>query len=192
MNTTVQKETKSWTEFYRGRMNARYKLYFRKRYGVMIDYIVNRIQPNRMLEEGIGIGNLSYHVDKESYRTECFGYDISKEMVDLSIENTTLYSYQDDIMNPSMLEYQSVDLISTHGVLEHFSDEALTKIRTRYDNMAIPYIHYVPLDKYVTPSFGDERLLPYQFWLNMFKPTDYVIFNSGKDLLFINSYGKFK
>ena len=50
----------------------------------------------------------------------------------------------------------------------------------RYPNS----IHYVPLDKYEVPSYGDERLLPYEFWLDMLKPKEWALFNDGHDLTF--------
>ena len=46
-------------------------------------------------------------------------------------------------------------------------------------------IHYVPLDKYEKPSFGDERLLPYKYWLDLVTPKCWMLFNDDHDLMFI-------
>ena len=68
----------------------------------------------------------------------------------------------------------------THGVLEHFNDEQIQGVLERYPNS----IHYVPLQGYSKQSFGDERLLPKEHWIETFKLKEYDTFNKGLDLYF--------
>ena len=42
--------------------------------------------------------------------------------------------------------------------------------------------HYVPTSQYTSPSFGDERLLPIDYWITLVKPDYYLLDNDGKDL----------
>jgi hypothetical protein len=81
-------------------------------------------------------------------------------------------------------QHEKVDIVVTHGVLEHFTDKNIHKILKRYSDAGQKSVHYVPLDGYKTPSFGDERLLPYQYWIEQFKPTDYLVKNR-EDLIMI-------
>ena len=75
------------------------------------------------------------------------------------------------------------DVIFGHGVLEHFSDEECVKIVSQQrENARVKVVHYVPLDKYVTPSFGDERLLPAFHWVSLLSPTRVWVENDGYDL----------
>ena len=68
----------------------------------------------------------------------------------------------------------------------------MTKVLKPYskkeDNLILSKVnkslHYVPLNGYKEPSFGDERLLPKEFWIEMFNPIIYMVFNNNKDLVF--------
>ena len=100
-------------------------------------------------------------------------------MADLSNQNTQTQNFrQGDIFQES---WEHSTLKVTHGVLEHFSDSQIQNICERCGNS----IHYVPLDKYKTPSFGDERLLPYEYWLELTTPVSWMLFNDDHDLMFI-------
>jgi hypothetical protein len=73
------------------------------------------------------------------------------------------------------------DILISHGVLEHLSDELIKKsLRHEFKHS----IHYVPGIKYETPSFGDERLMGEGFWRHITKH-QVVPFNNGYDYLLI-------
>lgn len=78
----------------------------------------------------------------------------------------------------------SDQFIVTHGVLEHFTDKQIESILIRYPNS----IHYVPLDKYKKQSYGDERLLPKEYWKNRFMIKKSFTFNDGHDFCFESNY----
>lgn len=177
----------NWKAFYEARINSEYQTYFNERYKVMID-LIKDFKPGFIKEEGIGIGSIS----KALKDTEivCFGFDNSWDMLGLCQRNNPkIMVYEDCILNPKITfdRDESINqLIVTHGVLEHFSDKQIEDISYRqrlYRPQNI--VHYVPLDKYQTPSFGDERLLPYEHWLKLVKPKDYILFNDEHDLLLI-------
>jgi hypothetical protein len=73
--------------------------------------------------------------------------------------------------------------IFSHGVLEHFKDEQIKYIIRRQKQEAQRVIHYVPTNKYVKQSFGDERLMSAKEWIKRFSPTNFKTFNSGFDLI---------
>ncbi len=173
-----------WYEFYKARVNSDYQLHFNDRYRVMIGYI-SGMKIQTIKEEGVGIGSLPKSLEIERYTY--IGTDISEKMLSLCDENVHnfIMSYQEDILNPKDI-LTRYDLVVGHGVLEHFSDEEIKKIWNRQTTIGNNVMHYVPLDKYQCPSFGDERLLPYEYWLELVEPFDYVLFNNGHDLLLIN------
>lgn len=64
-----------------------------------------------------------------------------------------------------------------------FSDVDITRIMSTYNNDKVLFqAHYVPTSQYTSPSFGDERLLPTDYWITLVKPDYYLLDNNGKDL----------
>ena len=169
----------NWYEFYRTRVNSDYQTYFEKRYKPFLDFIIS-FNPAVVIDAGCGIGSLSKFLI--SKRIDCLGFDIDSKMVDLARQNVKKGAfYQCDILHPNeqMIMWNN-DLVVTHGVLEHFTDVEIRDILKLWPNS----IHYVPLDKYHEPSFGDERLLPKRHWLGLVDPEYSFTFNNEHDLCF--------
>lgn len=177
-----------WRGFYEDRVNSTYQDYFEQRYAVMLDTIKS-FNPKYVREEGIGIGSISKALNKADIFT--YGFDNDYHMLGLCQKNNPgIFVYDDDVVCPMLRERDGTelycDLVVTHGVLEHFSDKNILTINARYRAKRVKRVHYVPLEGYVTPSFGDERLLPANYWLDLLNPKDHIIFNDGLDLLLIN------
>lgn len=171
MNT----EKNNWSKFYEDRINSTYQDYFNQRYAQFIQTVDILSPKGEFIELGCGIGSVSKALPNKYGH----GFDSSPEMVRLANKNLNdVRFWVADIFKESYFEDT---LKVSHGVLEHFTDEQIVSITQRCQNS----IHYVPLDKYVTPSFGDERLLPYEFWLELVKPNAYFLFNDNHDLAFI-------
>lgn len=183
----MQVKENNWKEFYEDRVNSTYQDYFEDRYKIMLD-IIKSFDPKYVREEGIGIGSISKALNKANIFT--YGFDNNYHMLGLCQKNNPgIFVYDDCILNPKILDEGKdlyTDLVLTHGVLEHMGDKQISSIIDRYRKSRVKRIHYVPLDKYDSPSFGDERLLSYQHWLNLVKPKDYILFNDEYDLLLIN------
>lgn len=177
MSTLTLTDTEKWKEFYENRINSSYQNYFEKRYEEFIRQIYALSQSNTIMELGCGIGSVSKAVQKHGKTS--FGFDISESMVELA--NKNLHDNRFNVGNIFETDFPKRYLKVSHGVLEHFSDTQIVSITERCQNS----IHYVPLDKYVTPSFGDERLLPYEYWLDLVHPKAYFLFNNDHDLAFI-------
>lgn len=164
-----------WSRFYEQRVNSSYQNYFEKKYQPMLDFLKSF---NVVREEGIGIGigSVSKFLIKENIQTS--GFDLCPDMVMLCKKNNpTIDCYVGNIFK----RHEKVDIVVTHGVLEHFSDIDIKKILDRYQWDKQPSLHYVPLEGYITPSFGDERLLSWRNWVNKFNPTSYEVIDN-KDL----------
>ena len=119
--------------------------------------------------------------------------DINIPMLELCCKNTLsistdnylgkvpLFYVKENICEPKFFESSTV--VVTHGVLEHFSDVDITRIMSTYNNDKVLFqAHYVPTSQYTSPSFGDERLLPTDYWITLVKPDYYLLDNNGKDL----------
>lgn len=180
-----------WFDFYMKRINSSYQEYFNRRYKPLLDIILEQ-KVFAVREEGIGIGSVAKALQAltvdEMY---IYGFDQCNKMLELCQENNPWISvYRDDILREGKklcsTFYPEPDLVVTHGVLEHFQDDQIQEILSRYRRKKIPNIHYVPTSGYEMPSFGDERLLEPDYWLSKFKPADHLLFNSEKDLLLIN------
>lgn len=162
-----------WYDFYVKRVNSSYQDYFNKRYEPMISFIES-FKPSSILEIGCGIGSISKALSKPGINLS--GFDLCPKMVELANQNIG----KDVFFQGNALDLKSSKLSISHGVLEHFSDEHIIKICNNFPNS----IHYVPLDKYEKPSFGDERLLSSDYWLNLVIPQIAIIFNNDHDLIF--------
>jgi hypothetical protein len=78
------------------------------------------------------------------------------------------------------------DVIHSHGLLEHFSDEDIRKIiKASCNDGARVIVHYVPSDRYEQPSFGDERLMSAGQWHEIVAPHNIIEFNDGYDLALV-------
>lgn len=186
MSSQVRYVKSKWYWFYANRINSGYQNYFEDRYKVMIDYIANLNDVNLIREEGVGIGSLTKALKKDLRTIRLFhGFDNDPFMIELCKKNSvgSFPVYMDNILEPKVKA--AYDLALTHGVLEHFSDQDIMKVINRHNDAKKRHIHYVPTNKYDTPSFGDERLLSPKYWLNLTKPKDYILFNNSYDLLLI-------
>lgn len=175
-------KTKSWSDFYKERVGDSYARYVEKRYYPYLRALLSLPHTTRR-EEGCGIGTITKILNwyKPSV-TEMF--DLCGNMVELARYNTGISSQVSiDDIRTAKREY--VDLIYSHGVLEHFDLEDIKKILKRQLLQAKYVVHYVPTDGYAEPSFGDERLMSYDWWLVNTNPWHYYLFNDEKDLVLV-------
>lgn len=169
--------------FYQNRVNSKYQDYFEGRYKPLIDTLIF-MEGDCIREEGMGIGSTFKALRNQGCGKMMYGFDNDDGMIELCRKNNHLVSvYKDNILLPR--SNPACDIITTHGVLEHFEDQDIKDIISRYNYKKKKHIHYVPTDKYKTKSIGNERLLSIKYWLNLVKPTDYILFNDDYDLLMI-------
>lgn len=185
----------SWVDYYKDKIgNTEKQELFTSKYFLFLNDAINFIQDNNIkyvYEEGCGtalVSCLLYHLGR-AYETypEFHAMDRDKGMLKLAEQNVNTIGrgkinlFHGDITNLD-LGYFSNSLVITHGVLEHLSSQQLEVVLNKYHKQRVNHLHYVPTDVYSEKSFGDERLLPYQEWLDIVKPTHWVLDNSGKDL----------
>lgn len=166
-----------WYDFYSQRVNSTYQDYFEKRYRGMLDFI-RSFQPSGIIEAGCGIGSISKALIKSGLR--CSGFDNDPQMVKLANKNVPSIIPLFEVLDIFKCGLNNTTLTITHGVLEHFDDGDIILFKNRFPNS----IHYVPLDKYHEPSFGDERLLSKDYWIDTFKPAYHFTINNEHDLIF--------
>lgn len=164
----------NWYTFYHNRINSTYQDYFNKRYEPFLEVIHQVKGVEGIFELGCGIGSVSKAIGGV-YK----GVDIDPLMVMLANKNTDSTNFYHESIFDVNTRHSTLKV--SHGVLEHFSDADIQTICELHPNS----IHYVPLDKYVTPSFGDERLLPYEHWLELVNPISWMLFNDDHDLMFL-------
>lgn len=176
----------NWEDFYASRINSSYQSYFERRYREMLSYIVRMIPTAYTIrEEGIGIGSMAKALMPLGFR-RYHGFDNNYTMLQLAKQNWNSLEgriYHDDILAPQQTVY--ADVVITHGVLEHFEDEEIKSIVSRYKQTTLGSLHYVPLDKYLEPSFGDERLMSKEKWIELTVPKFAKTFNDGHDLMLV-------
>jgi 2-polyprenyl-3-methyl-5-hydroxy-6-metoxy-1,4-benzoquinol methylase len=194
----------SWFNFYKNRVNSSYLEYAEKRYKPMIDKIIEFIpECGRAVEAGCGIGTISKIIASKK-KCVILGFDNCEDMLKLADTNitcsdffynengSTVWLKQDDILtytgpaiHDSLDSDVRVDVVFSHGVLEHFNDAEINTIISNQKQYAKHIVHYVPGDKYKVPSFGDERLMCSGQWKEICNPSEIITFNDGFDYLLI-------
>lgn len=178
-----------WAEFYESRVNDYgYIKYFKKKYEPFLRLLHQKaIRGSKVAEFGCGIGTVTKILHELNPMLTHTLYDNSYDVIRLAHEN--LIGVRDvfitnlDIIQPNFI--QLFDVIHSHGVLEHFKDKDIQRIIMHQLRMSDTLIHYVPSNKYKTPSFGDERLKSPEYWMNVCRPDKVVEFNDGYDLILI-------
>lgn len=179
----------SWSAFYANRVNNdSYMEMFCKKYEHLISIIDEYVTPGVIFkEEGCGIGNVAKAhslIGNNKPKKYVFS-DIDSQMLELCRENTEMINADKEYIIEdirSAKDYEKYTIVVTHGVLEHFSDEQVIQIfNSHLDNSIVLQAHYVPLNGYNAPSFGDERLYNAKHWLDLFNPK-LIARNSDKDL----------
>ena len=179
-----------WSSFYVERVNnINYINMFGNKYKKLIDFIDACLDTNPNLiikEEGCGIGNVSksHYLFGKNKAKQYLLTDIDDKMLMLASKN--LEGIPNVILiNENILDkcvYEKEVIVITHGVLEHFYDEDLLKIMSKYNNKNVKFHgHYVPLNGYSCPSFGDEILLSATDWIYKLNPNS-IEMNENKDL----------
>ena len=192
----------SWYEHYVDRMNARYLDYVRRKYGPFID-MVRELMPAtdscRVAEIGCGAANVSRILQERvvaGQRCQHVLVDVCPNMLGLAKRNMHEASAEhiailaDAKRLPDSKDLKDLDVIHSHGVLEHFEDRHIARILHQQCVRAKHVIHYVPSHKYVEPSFGDERLMSAADWkdiLSRYQLGDFEVreFNDGYDLALV-------
>ena len=174
----------TWYDFYKHRVNISYLLHVETKYAVFIDAIMKMLKPNDLvLEAGCGIGNISKILYQRLPTCNYLLYDNSHKILDLCKDNigtnvgVTYYNILKELPDVK------IDLIHSHGVLEHFNDKEIITIIKNQLKVSDTLLHYVPSNKYKSPSFGDERLLSKEGWKALINPNEIIEFNNGYDLI---------
>jgi hypothetical protein len=74
-------------------------------------------------------------------------------------------------------------VVHSHGMLEHFDDHTIRDVIRAHSHARVQ-VHYVP-GLYDEPTFGDERLMPAESWMDICAPNQIIKFNDGLDYALI-------
>lgn len=183
----------SWAEFYADRIgDPGYRKYVSRQYQPFIDALMEEVRKGHsdkqtVLEVGCGMGTIT-HILQHRWARKYGGWvpsflasDIDQGMLDVARKQLGLRArlFHSDMRTDRWLK---ADIIHSHGTLEHLSDHDIYRtLEVHAATGARAAIHYVPGDLHREPSFGDERLLPLEWWVDKWDPDDAFAFNEGKD-----------
>jgi hypothetical protein len=177
-----------WSNIYSQRLGQGYREYCSIRYKTFIDVLLSKGKFNSFAEEGCGIGTFS-GILFNKFETVIRMTDVDCEMIKLAKSSCLALSNiieESDILTQKYSKNKRPDIIFSHGVLEHFEDFEIKKIIKRQLRDANKYvIHYIPTDKWIIPSCGDERLLSLDKWQELTKFNDFRLFNNCKDAVLV-------
>lgn len=181
-----------WPEFYKGRLcSVSYRSYVSRRYAPFIQEIVRSIKSgDRVVEVGCGLATITSilsSMPQGDGRPWCGFrcYDINPDMVEYARMNLRDV-HPVEVGDARLPTGRLPDIVHSHGMLEHLSDEDIRAVveAHRKDGARIA-IHYVPGEKYETPSYGDERLMSLAEWHLIAAPTRSFTFNDDHDYVLI-------
>ncbi len=180
------KTQQTWCEFYKNKANENYYNYITCKYKCFIDEIKKELKVRKsVIEMGCGLGNITKALIRENKNCQYKIIDNKSDIIELAIKHIDCSVVDWDLFDITMpFPYnERCDLIHSHGVLEHFSDDQIHEILKNQLKISPVLIHYVPSNKYDYKSYGDERLLSKEYWKENFNPTDIIEFNNGYDLI---------
>ena len=177
----------NWPEFYANRLGRSYLYYCKERYKPFIDAIWNNTRREaNVIEFGCGTGTITQCLLERAGRQHHLLIDKDATMLDMAKFRLREHGtknigwLQADIRELiSIVSYKS-DMIHSHGVLEHYSDFDIVRIVNVCLAVAPIQVHYVP-GLYPSPSYGDERLLPVEYWQHLLPSAEITTFNDGLD-----------
>lgn len=175
---------------YEARMNEKYRTHIERKYYPFIELILRELPLGACSvgEFGCGAANISRVLAKAKPEIDHILVDIDQRMLALAGKNMDLTSSRFELIPWNILSplpHLRLQLVHSHGVLEHFSDRDIRQILDCQKLITHTLIHYVPSHKYEKPSFGDERLLTPEQWKKICNPDQILEFNDGFDLALI-------
>jgi SAM-dependent methyltransferase len=176
-----------WYDFYHDRIGkAEYRRYVARQYKPFLDAIHQEASPGDcLLEVGCGMGTIT-HILRE--------YARFRPMVALDNDQKMYHVARRELHGMALVvhadmrdcDWVTADVIHGHGVLEHLDDHDIYRTLEAHSRSgAKAAIHYVPGIKHGSPSFGDERLLPLEWWVDKWDVDEAHTFNDGKDYVLI-------
>lgn len=170
----------SWAAYYAHRINNKeYTKYFNQRYAPFLNCLRKAIaKDSKVCEYGCGTGMVTTQIlIPEVTFSAC---DIDTGMLNLARQHLNIPLFKHSILSRPVAK---VDVIHSHGVLEHFHPNQIKSIISQQKKWAQTLIHYVPSSKYTKVAFGDEHLWSKEQWQALVRPDNIVEFNEGKDLI---------
>lgn len=162
-----------WHEYYKDRGDEYYE-YFKEKYQpflyVVKNYVKSRVFFETIAEVGCGTANTTRFLLEEAPKKNYHCMDIDNKMVNLAMENIGMkrrnvtYHIQNVLKS---IDGMAFDVVHSHGLLEHFSDIEIQRIFLKLARASDVQVHYIPSDGYKEQSFGDERLLPLEHWMDL-------------------------
>lgn len=192
-----------WADFYRTRDADRYLRYARTRYAPFLAIVQAAIRPgDTVIELGCGMGTITRALyDNGAPAKQFVMVDADNAMLGMAAYNSR-YFHEDKIRlyandarriglpDTDTMHRGAYDVAHSHGVLEHFSDEDIRAVVASQKRLGVwAAVHYVPGEKYDSPSFGDERLMTPEQWRDICDPHAIVPFNDGFDYALVWTYG---
>lgn len=180
------KPKSAWATFYEGRHGDDYLSYVKERYAPFISEISNRIQlGDTVLELGAGTGTITAALH-EQYAMHPVSFIASDKDVDMRrILRRRLLKTKVSViaLDAKRVPTHYADVVHSHGMLEHFDDHTIRDVILAHSHARVQ-VHYVP-GLYDEPTFGDERLLPAEAWMDICAPNQIIKFNDGLDYALI-------
>jgi len=170
----------NWFNFYKDKQNDSYLDYIGTKYSPFLSLLqkeVDKKQVKRIMEIGCGLGSITKLLKTNKARVV-----VDKNKMLINFINLKAEKVVRDITKPFI---EKVDLIHSHGLLEHLSDFQIRQTIREELKCSNLLVHYVPSNKYTYKSFGDERLLTPKQWKEICSPSNIIEFNNGLDLILI-------
>lgn len=164
-------------------MNERYFQHIKKKYAPFLHFVHEHIpHDGKIVELGCGPGFITKALLNLEVPFSPICFDKDRDMQQLLHVNTGLSMLWVDVRD-YIFNGMQIDVIHSHGLLEHLQDRDVRKIVRNCNAAKKPHMHFVPSHKYSKPSFGDERLMSPDQWQQICQPDQILEFNAGYDLI---------
>jgi SAM-dependent methyltransferase len=175
----------SWNKYYKEWTEADYKRHIRAQHGFIHRCQDNMRDAGKVLECGIGSGQISIYLAEKGYHV--IGIDNDEKILDnadkvarksLGYKASYFFILADILGLPIVFRKKTFDMVLSQGVLEHFEDKLVSHILKSMAQIGRRVAFSVPLDKFGHQSYGDERLMPKEYWLEKCKDYNVLFSNT--------------
>lgn len=156
--------TRTWADYLKGQSLGGYLEFLALHYP-MIEHVLE-VDPRSALEVGCGGGNISIFLSQLG--VSALGIDIEPGVVEEAnrhneqLRGSATFRIGDGFA--SGFGDREFDVVHSQGVLEHFPDEEIERFLAEGIRVGKRSVHSVPNVNYPSRDFGNERLMPLEFW----------------------------
>jgi glycosyltransferase involved in cell wall biosynthesis/GT2 family glycosyltransferase len=177
----------NWGEFYEKSLLTKEMVESYNNAHKELFWLVRGFYPETIIESGTGTGGMATWLTWEKqelsgkeptprHATKVIAVDNNADVLRVAKKNITSLKGKAELVEADIFEDETqADVIFSQGVLEHLSDSEMKSLVDHQLKQAPVVVHSIPNNDYKKLDYGNERLLPDEYYYNLFEKLDITI-----------------